>query len=54
MEGRRGPRTKEQRTRALLRRSKSATQKYSIGGTEKKGHNKPRPITLPTVRFSER
>lgn len=45
-QGRPGRRTREQLIREMLKRSKSATNKYGIGGREKTGHNKPRPITL--------
>lgn len=48
--GRSGKRTPEQRLRELLRRANSAGSKYSIGGREKSGHNKPRPVTLATPR----
>lgn len=48
-QGRPGKRTREQRIREMLRRSKSATNKYGIGGREKTGSNKPKPITLAKV-----
>lgn len=43
--------TREQRRLELMRRGSAATNKYSIGGVEKKGGYKPRPITLPTIKM---
>jgi len=44
--GRKGPRTKEQRLRELLKSAKTSSDKYNIGGRLKEKGYKPRPITL--------
>jgi hypothetical protein len=48
--GRPGKRTRQQRVIEMLRRNKSSGTKYNIGGIEKTGKRKPKPITLPTIK----
>lgn len=48
MQGRPGSRTREQRIREMLKRAKTANNKYGIGGREKSTH-RPKPITLAKV-----
>ena len=51
--GRKGPRTKEQRLRELLRRSKSSQSAYSIGGIKKTKGHAPKPVTLARLTSAQ-
>lgn len=43
----------EKRRLARMRQAASLTNKFSIGGQEKKGGHAPRPITLPTTPWKD-
>ena len=44
---------KDPKLRAIRRGMSKSVDKYSIGGKEKTGGHAPRPITLPTFKFTE-
>lgn len=54
MEGRKGPRTDEQRRHELLKRATTRySQKYSINGRVKEGSRALAKITLPKIELKE-
>lgn len=48
----RDPRKLSKRALTMLRAAKTSSEcKYSIGGTEKAQKDKPKPASLPTLKF---
>ena len=55
VEGRKKPsgENKDPKLRAIRRAMSRSIDKYSIGGQLKTGGHAPRPVTLPTIKFTE-
>lgn len=54
MDGRKGPRTLDQRRSEMLKRAKTRySERYSISGNLKEGTRAPAKVTLPKIDLKE-